>query len=204
MHLTNEKEQLTGDMGRRQVLRKSGWILASAIFGPALITSLESCASEVAKADGLLVFSAEQYQLAAALGDTILPTTNSPSASEVKVPEFMDILLRDVFGEDVKEHLLGGLEQFDRDCESAKGRSFLKLKSSEQRDYLTKIDEMVMGQQYSGEVPFYYTFKKLCITIYFSSEEGVKQNLEYNPIPGPFQGDLKLEDGDIIEIGNEM
>jgi hypothetical protein len=84
------------------------------------------------------------------------------------------------------------------------GKSFLKLKSAEQRDYLTRDDEMVMGQKYAGEVPFYYTFKKLCITIYCSSEEGVKQNLKYNPIPGPFQGDVKLEEGDIIEVGNEM
>jgi len=53
-------------------------------------------------------------------------------------------------------------------------------------------------------VPFYFTFKQLVITIYFSSEEGVKQNLNYQPIPGSFLGDVGLKAGDKIMVGNQM
>lgn len=204
MHLKNKQEVLPADISRRDAVHKSGWILASAIFGPGLITSLQSCASEVANSETLLVFNATQYQLAQAMGDTILPRTNSPSASDVKVPEFIDLLLRDVFSEEVKEHLLTGLEQFEIACKKASGKSFLKLGSAQRQHYLSEIDKMVMSVKYADEIPFYYTFKKLCITTYLSTEEGIKQNLKYNPIPGPFQGDVKLDDGEIIEVGNEM
>jgi hypothetical protein len=61
-----------------------------------------------------------------------------------------------------------------------------------------------MGESYIDLVPFYYTFKKLCINIYYSTEEGIKQNLTYNPIPGGFQGDVLWQPGDKIEVGNEM
>ena len=191
-------------MKRRQATKKAGWILASAIFGTELLTALQGCSSEANIPDQLLVLNLKQYQLTKALADTILPRTNSPSASDVKVPEFIDLLLNDVFKEEAKEHLLGGLTQFDVDCQKAAGKSFHKLSPQEQHDYLTDIDKKVMEKSYTDLVPFYFTFKRLCINIYYSTEEGIKQNLNYNPIPGGFQGDVLLQPGDKIEIGNEM
>ena len=55
-----------------------------------------------------------------------------------------------------------------------------------------------------GRIPFYYTFKSLVITIYFSTEQGIKQNLNYTPIPGPYKGSIELKEGDRIRIGNRM
>ncbi|MDH3648270.1 MAG: gluconate 2-dehydrogenase subunit 3 family protein [Saprospiraceae bacterium] len=190
-------------MKRREAIHKTGWILKSAVFGPGLVTALQSCSSDVQTADQLLVFSTQQYQLAKALSDTILPRTNSPSASDVKVPEFMDLLLRDVLDKEATEHLLEGLSRFEDNCGSATGQSFIKLTPEERNNYLVAIDRMVMGKNYTDRIPFYYTFKKLCINIYFSTEEGIKQNLNYNPSPGAFHGDVKMETNDLIEVGNE-
>ena len=191
-------------MKRREAIHKSGWILSSAIFGPGLLTALQGCSSEANISDQLLVLSPKQFRLTTALSDTILPRTNSPSASEVKVPELIDLLLNDVFEDAAKKHLLDGLTQFDCDCQKATGKSFHKVSPREQHEYLTDIDKKVMGKSYTDVVPFYYTFKRLCIHIYYSTEEGIKQNLSYNPIPGEFQGDILWQPGDKIEVGNEM
>ncbi|NND34804.1 MAG: gluconate 2-dehydrogenase subunit 3 family protein [Saprospiraceae bacterium] len=191
-------------MKRRHAIHKTGWILSSAIFGPGLLTALQGCASEANIPDQPLVLNSKQFQLTKALADTILPRTSSPSASDVKVPEFMDLLCKDVFEEDARQHFLDGLAVFDNDCVSVGGKSFHKLSPEAQYDYLVDMDRMVMEKSYTDKIPFYYTFKKLCIAIYYSTEEGIKQNLNYNPIPGGFQGDVPWQAGDKIEVGNEM
>ena len=191
-------------MKRRHAINKTGWILGSAVFGPGLLSALQGCGTEANLPDQLLIFNAEQFQLTRSIADTILPRTASPSASDVKVPEFMDLLLRDVFEEQAKEHMLGGLARFNEDCSEATGKRFHNLSAADQHAYLADIDQMVMEKSYPDAIPFYYTFKKLCISIYYSTEEGIKQNLKYNPIPGGFQGDVLLQPGEKIEVGNEM
>lgn len=180
------------------------WILKSALLAPAILTVLQNCQGKVLNSRDLLVLNDEQDDLINAIADTILPRTDSPSASDVKVDRFMDLLLQDVFEEDVKQKFLQGLSQFDSDCQNSMGSSFVDLIESERYDYLEKIDKEIMEQEYNDLVPFYYTFKHLTITIYFTTEQGVKQNLNYMPIPGSYVGEVDLKPEDKIIIGNRM
>jgi len=191
-------------MERREAVIKISWILKSAFLAPTLLTVLQSCQDQVLSARELLVLSDDQDDLIIAIADTILPRTTSPSASDVKVDRFIDLLLQDVFEEDVKQKFLLGLLDFDKDCESITGSRFLELDTSEQYTYLEKIDKEIMEQEYDELVPFYYTFKHLVITTYFTTEQGVKQNLNYMPIPGAYVGEVDLKPGDKIIIGNRM
>ncbi len=191
-------------MERREAVIKISWILKSAFLAPTLLTVLQSCQDQVLSARELLVLSDEQDDLIIAIADTILPRTASPSASDVKVDRFIDLLLKDVFEEDVKQKILLGLLEFDKDCKSITGISFVELNQSEQYTYLEKIDKEIMEQEYDELVPFYYTFKHLVITTYFTTEQGVKQNLNYMPIPGAYVGEVDLKPGDKIIIGNRM
>ena len=191
-------------MKRREAIKKTGWILKSAVFTPTLVSAIPACPQKVQDAIDLQVLDIEQFELCNAIGDVILPKTESPSASEVKVVEFMDVLLKDVFDQETVDSFLSGLQQFDQDCQQETGNLFIKLSAEDQSDYLESVDSKIMAASYDAEVPFYYTFKRLCITIYYSSEEGVKQNMDYQPVPGPFQGDVKLQAGEKISVGNSM
>lgn len=191
-------------MKRREAIQKSGWMLKAAVFSPGLISVIQSCQSKVPDIDGLQVLSNTHYQLASNLADTIIPKTDSASASEVKVVEFIDLLLTDVFDQQVSESFITGLQQFDEDCRSRQGKSFNDLNQNQRNEYLEPIDQEVMSASYDHEVPFYYTFKKLCVNVYYSTEQGVKQNLDYRPIPGSYQGDVELQKGEKIIVGNQM
>ena len=133
-----------------------------------------------------------------------MPRTSSPSASDVKVPEFMDLLLRDVFEDSKKDDLLNGLAYFNSDCKEATGKSFSDLTEEGRYQYLVKLDEAILSGSRRERIPFYITFKTLCVSIYYSTEKGVKENLDYKPVPGGFEGDVALQPEDMIEIGNEM
>jgi len=191
-------------MNRREAIKKSTWIAKSAIFAPALMSAIQSCERKLSETGKLLVLNDQQHALVKAIADTIIPKTDSPSASEVKVPQFLDLLLKDVFDKEVSEKFLMGLAQFDEDCKDATGKSYTELAQSHQYDYLEQIDLEVMGKEYDALIPFYFTFKQLCVRTYYSTEQGIKQNLNYQPVPGEFQSDIALEAGDKIMVGNQM
>ena len=191
-------------MKRREAVIKMSWILKSAILAPTVLTVLQSCQEQVLNSRDLLVLNDQQDDLIKAIADTILPKTESPSASDVKVDRFLDLLLQDVFEEEIKLKFLLGLSEFDADCKNTTGSGFVALNESDRHDYLKKIDAEIMGQEYDDLIPFYYTFKHLAITIYFTTEQGVKQNLNYMPIPGPYVGEVDLKPEDKIIIGNKM
>jgi len=188
-------------MQRREA---TGWILKSAIFSPALIGAIQSCQQKISETNELLVLNQHQYQLCNAIADTIIPETDTPSASQAKVVTFIDLLLQDVYEQEVVDSFIKGLEQFDQECEAAMGKSFNELTSEQQAEYLAPVDQQVLSETYHDQVPFYYTFKRLCITVYFSSEQGIKQNLNYTPVPGPYQGDVGMNPGDKIAVGNRI
>jgi hypothetical protein len=188
-------------MKRREA---TGWILKSAIFTPGLASAIQACQQKIEELVDLQMLDQDQYQLCSAIGDTILPKTESVSASEVRVTEIMDLMMSDVFEQEVVDSFIQGLQAFDQECQSAQGKSFAKLSQAQQIEYLTALDQQVMNATYDDAAPFYYTFKKLCVEIYFQTEQGVKQNLVYNPIPGPYVGDVELKTGDKIVVGNAM
>ncbi len=191
-------------MERREAIIKISWILKSVFLAPGLLTFLQSCQNQIVNTRDLMVLNDNQDSLIKAIADTILPRTASPSASDVKVDRFIDLLLHDVFDEEVRQKFLLGLSQFDENCESITGNRFLKLTETEQYTYLEKIDKEIMEQEYDELVPFYYTFKHLVITSYFTTEQGIKQNLNYMPVPGAYIGEVDLKPGDKIMIGNRM
>ena len=191
-------------MKRREAIKKTTWIAKSAIFAPALMSALQSCEKKLSDTDQLLVLNDQQNALVKAIADTIIPRTDTPSASDVKVPQFLDLLLKDVFDQAVTEKFLAGLKQFDEDCKAVTGKLYIQLDQSHRNDYLEQIDREVMGKEYDALIPFYFTFKQLCVSTYYSTEQGIKQNLNYVPVPGQFQSDIALEAGDKIMVGNQI
>lgn len=178
-------------MKRREA---TGWILKSAIFTPGLISAIQGCRQKIQETVNLLVLDQRQFDLCNAIADTILPKTDSPSASEVRVVEFIDLLMHDVWDAETVDSFIQGLKEFEE---------FAGMDQEEKTGHLEPIDQQVMSEEYGDTVPFYYTFKRLCLTVYYSSEQGVKQNLDYQPVPGPYQADVELKAGDRIMVGNQ-
>lgn len=191
-------------MKRREALKKTSLILKSAILAPSVFSALHACKSDLPETKKRLVLTDEQDDLVNAIADTIIPQTDTPGASQVQVSQFIDLLLQDVFEEDVRDEFLAGLIAFDKECKSVTGKMFTALTKENQANYLEKIDMEVMGKEYGDKVPFYYTFKLLTVNVYFSTEEGVKQNLDYVPIPGAYVGTIEWNEEKKMMVGNNI
>ncbi len=188
-------------MERREAVIKISWILKSVYLAPAIFTGLTSCKSDVSSSN-LYVFNRDQDKLVMSIADIILPKTDTPSASDVQVNLYMDLMLKEVYDDAYKDSFLNGLEQFDEHCLEFTGSRFLDLTEVEKHEYLNRLDKEVYAVNKAKLEPFYRRFKELVVAIYFSTEEGVKQNLDYVPLPGPFQGDVVVTADTRIMKGN--
>jgi len=80
-------------MDRRTALRNASLILGYSISAPAIVGILQGCQPEVIPNFTPAFFAKEQLADVKAFMDTIIPKTDTPSASEVGVLEFYDNML---------------------------------------------------------------------------------------------------------------
>jgi hypothetical protein len=192
-------------MERREAIKRTSLILQSALLAPGVMAAWQACTSDPARLqENYQVLTSKQVSLVNAIADTIIPETDTPSASGVKVTPFIDLLLLDVLALEAKEAFLKGLDGFDKTCKTKTNKSFVELSEQEQIRYLEGVDKAVLINKEEEEQPFYATFKRLVVSVYFSSEQGVKQNLNYVPVPGPYQPVVIREKDAPIMQGNNI
>src|SRR5690606_37201440 len=101
-------------MDRRRALRNIGLTTGFVAASPALLSLLQSCTAE--KASWVpQFFTPEEGIVLTNIVDVIIPKTDTPSASEVNVPQFIDQYVKEVEFEDgqkrYKKRMAGLVEQ---------------------------------------------------------------------------------------------
>nr|WP_290932663.1 gluconate 2-dehydrogenase subunit 3 family protein [Haliscomenobacter sp.] len=95
-------------MNRRELLKSSGLFVGYAVSSATLTSLFISCQAEAkVNLDWNPVFlSKEQANTLAEITETILPKTKTPGAKELAVPQFIDKMLKEVSGKQIKPILL--------------------------------------------------------------------------------------------------
>ena len=89
-----------------------------------------------------------------------------------------------------------GILNLDTRCEDEYGRTFRRLDPGQ-------MDTMLKKFEAEGERVFMIC-KELTLIGYFTSEEGMKSNFEYRPIPGKYDDCVDYSPGDKVWIGNHV
>lgn len=181
-------------MNRRQLLST----LPLAIGGTALLSPslLISCQSDEYQG---LFFEAADIGLLDEIGETILPeTSDSPGAKTAKVGNFMDAYVANCYTLEQQGTMRLGLMKFKDDCKRTKGKTFLNLHTRDRHDFLVQLDQESKDFKATPEraVHYFSQLKQLTLFAYFTSEQGAKMALRYEPIPGKYIGDYPFEAGD--------
>jgi gluconate 2-dehydrogenase gamma chain len=74
------------------------------------------------------------------LCDTIIPTTDTPGAVDVGVPEFVDRLIAEWYGDADKAELLGGLDGLEERSRAVTGKGFAETYPAGRAEFLRTID----------------------------------------------------------------
>ncbi len=184
-------------MKRRKALRNTTLLIGSALALPTLSGLWQSCQTSGEAKEGLL--NTDEFDLISQLSETIIPKTYTPGAIEAGVPEFIDLILTDVSTQEEVDNFKSILQVFDDNCEAMTGQSFSAGSGENRESFLSAIEE---GQSTIEEISitFYQTVKHFTLLAYFSSEAGMTQALNYQPLPGGYDPCARIDPGERIMV----
>ncbi len=123
-------------------------------------------------------FSAAQLSLIGTISELIIPTDDhSPGALAAEVPQFIDLMISESPAE-TKKLWTDGLAAVDAMSQSKNGAAFEKASKDQQIALLTAISKNE-AKPATLEEKFFKAIKNMTIDGYYTSEIGIKQELQY-------------------------
>lgn len=181
-------------MDRRTALKNASLFLGYTLSAPAIMGIMSGCQPEVIPGFEPAFFAKEQLGILKALTDTIIPKTDTPSASEVGVVEFMDNLLAVAMKPKEQEVVKKGMMRL---AELAGDQPFDKHSAEKRMNILQQLEKEASGAEGPRNEQFWYKVKGLIVTGYMLSEKIGTEHLAYDPNPGEYIGctDLSISGG---------
>lgn len=173
-------------MERRDLLRAFGAATALTFLPHKTLEAWTRASSGHRPANGL---TDAQMALVRAIADTIIPRTDTPSATDVGVHGFVDVIVAEQATDAERSAFLAGLEAIDARARSTGGVVFADL-SPEARG--TLIETLESGSRDAEPSRTYWRLKGLVVHGYFTSEPVMKDVLKHTVMPGKFEGDAPI------------
>jgi hypothetical protein len=182
---------------RREALRKTVLLMGAAVSASAIAGILNGCKATPDLTYKPVFFTEDQARLVSELAEIILPKTNTPGAKEVGVPTFIDRMLAQCYKKEDQDFFITGLTAFDEAAKKSFGDSFIYCKPEDQVTLTTTALQAAIQEKKENKKakrPFILMAKELTMLGYFTSEPGATQVLQYEPVPGKYNGCIPLNE----------
>jgi hypothetical protein len=191
-------------LDRREFLERAAVVLGASLTPSCVTAVLEQPPEEPLRTASPLLSPEERANLAA-LVDRILPETDTPGALAAGVPDFIEFVLVEGQGEAERESFRAGLRRLERTSRERHGPAFSATTPGTMDALLQEIE----GEEFAAAPPglplslggtfvpkpFFATAKELTIVGYYTSEVGMKHELQFSHWPGRFDGDVPVQPG---------
>ena len=170
-------------MNRRDLLKKGIYGLAGVTLSSTLISTLQSCSS-IEKYNPVY-FSKIEFSLLSNIVDFIIPKTETPGAVDMKVPQFIDIIISETYNRESKNNFSNKLKVLIEDFKSNNIdlSDYKSMKSKFVNDFNNKTHQEIYNQIRDLTVWGFKTSKEIAINV-----------LNYNPIPGYQLGCVNIKE----------
>ena len=184
-------------MNRREALARLMAITGTMAIGDELFVT--GCRAPEAKKRTEPVTAAE-IALLGEIGETIIPTTDTPGAKAAGIGAFMAATAKDCYDDAAYASFRSGLEQIDKASRKRNGKSFMESTPAERTALLNELDveqRKHLREKSRTDAPHYFRLmKELTLVGYFTSEIGCTKALRYVESPGSYDGNLPYKKGD--------
>jgi hypothetical protein len=136
----------------------------------------------------LRTLNREQQVLVTEIAEIIIPETDTPGATSVKVPEFIDLILTEWATEEEKTVFLAGLTDIDARAAAFGAPRFVELTGARKTEMLTALDTARADTQGAGLA--FARLKALTIYGYFTSKPGQERVLKTRIFFTEYQGNV--------------
>lgn len=194
-------------MDRREAMRVLAASAALPLATPKLWAVLREARAllESQAAQGTL--NPHQMLTVAAIADMIIPRTETPGATDVGAPAFIDLIVSEWYTDEERAIFGEGLVDVDELAQRSFKKNFVQGSAEQRADVLRALGEQMMSNADAlknhprGErvleagKTFYQMIRGLTLTAYFTSEAGATEALNYQIIPDRYDGCATLPAG---------
>ncbi|MBL9194118.1 MAG: gluconate 2-dehydrogenase subunit 3 family protein [Opitutaceae bacterium] len=180
-----------GLLSRREALRRAALLLGAALT-PSLFTGALGAQPAAAGAAGRGL-TPSQLELVTALADRILPRTDTPGASDVGVPAFINLMVAGYLSEAERAVFLAGVADLNATSRRLHQADYARLSPAQQDALLRQLATASAGSKGT----FLHLVREATIVGYFTSETVGKTVTHYDPVPGRFDACVPIS-----EVGN--
>lgn len=172
-------------MDRRKALKHLGILSGGMVMFPSCDFTEEKVSFTLNK----LKITASQEALMKELVESIIPQDNLPGAGNLKVHDFVWIMVDDCLQIDIQHSYLKGMSHFNKRVQEITGQSFLK---SKQQDRIRALDSIVNSEakpsdQVSRDIlNFVEITKSFTIVGYMKSAYIMTEIMPYSLVPGSY------------------
>lgn len=177
-------------ISRREAVARLAVLLGGTIVGAQVFLRGETLGGSIIP----VAFSPDEIALMDEIGDTIIPTTNTPGAKAARIGAFMVSMINDCYDDEHRSIFKNGLIQLDEASRQQSGKSFMIASPAERTALLNSLDAAARAQK--SPVHYFRLMKELTLLGYFTSEIGCTQALRHVETPGMFQGNVPYKKGD--------
>lgn len=176
-------------MERREMLRALGAAAAFTLMPRTAQAAWETVAA--APHAPPRVLTDERSALVASLADAIIPRTDTPGATDVGVPAFVDVIVAEYDSDEERAAFLAGLDAINARIKSVGDASFAAMSPDAQRLLLDELDKPADRQ--AAPARAWSRLKGLVVHGYFTSEPVQKDVLKTVIMPGRFDGNAPVK-----------
>ena len=168
------------DLGRRDLIKLGAAATIAASLGVDETLAGPGAPKPQAKAAGARTFfTPEELAMVDELSELIIPTDDhSPGARAAQVAACIDSRLADAWDEQDRTDWREGLKRIDQLSRESSGMSFAQSSAAQRLAVLTRIAQNEK-QPKLPEEKFFAQLKSRVVHAYYTSEIGIKQELEY-------------------------
>lgn len=177
-------------MNRREMLKYTALLTGGTVSASFATVFLSGCSAPAKESSELHFFDPDQFDLVSLLADTILPRTDSPSATDVNVHNTIDTMIGLVFDLEFKSYFKN---QWDALEIYLNARNFKQLEQSGRVEILLELERNRLNEAESARRA-YMELKQQMIAYYLTTEKIGKEHLNYVPIPGDYEPCISVED----------
>jgi len=202
-------------MKRRDLLKMMPLSIGSVIAAPTLMQLFTSCEERKGLSWKPTFLDTKKGYVIDNLADIILPSSKEVGALDVKIPQFIDLILKEVIDKKGQTIFVKGALAFQHEFEKTFNKNVLegskneflqllsqyfKLSENDQ-EQVFKLLEMEEDQIENKELYYIYKYltfiRKYTIVGFYASKKVGTEILNYNPVPGSYEACIPAS-----EVGN--
>ena len=167
------------DLGRRDLIKLGAAATLAASLGASEPLAAQSPAAATPVAATQTFLTPQELALVDELSELIIPTDDhSPGARAAKVAAYIDFRLADAWEEQERIEWREGLKRIDELSRESSGKPFMQASAEQRLAVLTRIARNEKEPRQPEEL-FFAKLKSRVVDAYYTSEIGIKQEMEY-------------------------